>query len=55
MTLTDLNGKSMANTKAVFKNDSKDVDMSAFAPGIYLLHINNDKGEMIKTFKVSKL
>ena len=55
LTLTDLNGKSIASTEGFFKNDSRDVDMSAFASGIYLLHITNSKGDLIKTFKISKL
>jgi hypothetical protein len=55
ITLTDVNGKAIAATQSVFKNDSKDVDMSLFEAGIYILHINNAKGDLIKTYKISKL
>ncbi len=53
--LTDINGKSIASSRAIFKNDSKDLDMSAFTTGIYLLQIKNTKGDLIKTYKISKL
>ena len=55
ISLTDLNGKGLSATIANSENDSKDLDLSDFASGLYLLHIKNSSGTIVQTYKISKI
>ena len=54
MNLTDLNGKNITAIQTM-SNDTKDVDMSMLTQGLYLLTLRNASGELIKTYKISKI
>ena len=54
LSLTDINGKKIAVTKANSVNDLKELDMTNLVAGIYLLHVSNSSDTIMKTFKISK-
>lgn len=51
--LTDLNGKILSVLLAT-SNDSKDIDMSSYVAGIYILSIKNSEGITLQSFRVFK-
>ncbi len=51
--LTDLNGKTLSVLLAT-SNDSKDIDMSPYMAGIYILSIKNSEGITLQSFRVFK-
>jgi hypothetical protein len=53
--LTDLNGKVLYLNKANSKLDSKEIDMSDYLAGIYVLNIRNSSGSINRTYKISKV
>ena len=55
LNLVDVNGKVISVTMADSKNDSKDIDMSNLASGMYLLNVINSNGTNLKTFRISKI
>ncbi len=54
LSLSDLNGKklSVAETAAV---GSKEIDMTALAAGLYILHVYDHDENLIKSYKISKI
>lgn len=55
LTVVDLNGNNILKEKMHTGEDSKTIDMSGFATGVYFLHVKDEAGKLIKTFKIIKL
>ena len=54
MHLYDANGKIVFKKRNEEKSQRSSIDMSALASGLYFLHIQDEKGRTIETFKVTK-
>lgn len=53
--LSDLSGKKLQQTDANLLNERLEWDFSPFPSGMYLLSFYTKKGELLKTFKVTKV
>jgi hypothetical protein len=55
LSLSDLAGRTLFNTVVDPLVVSKDLDLSYFAAGLYLLKFSNNEGDLIQTYKISKI
>lgn len=53
--IVDLNGTLLQQFPANLSLDQKDVDLSSYPSGTYLLYFRKKSGELIKTFKITKI
>ena len=53
--LVDVNGKVFYSTMANSLNDSKELDLTNYKSGSYLLNIYNESGSIYQTYKISKI